>query len=194
MKNRNLRSIVNRLFLLLVMGGFAMNLVGCAKPFIPRDVYYDNSADTDTEETQVVLVALSQDEWGSVEKTAKKKDTERSKQFEAKIGSAWSGRAKLVTLSGASEMHTVLSKDDPMWKSFLKAKDPKGNPVVWCALIVVGRNWIPGGGDGWASAYRGAPEDEIPAEQPAVTFKWIAKSSGVGGMPVCLSSQRPSGQ
>jgi hypothetical protein len=190
MKNRHLCSILNRLFLLLVMGGFAMNLAGCAKPFIPRDVYYDNSADTDTEQTRVVLVALSQDEWGSVEKMATS-DRKRSEDFIAKVDADWRGRAKLVALDGASEMHMVLSKSDPIWKSFLKEKDPKGNPTVWCALVVVSKNWKPG--DLWASAYRGAPDDEIPDEQVSVTFKWVAERSGSGGKPVCLSSQRPSG-
>lgn len=189
MKNWNPCSIRNRLLLLLVMAGFAVPLVGCDKPFIARDVYFDNSADRETERTEVVLVALSQDEWGSVEKTAKS-DAERSKDFVAKVDADWNGRAKLVALDGASEMHMVLSKGDPMWKSFLKAKDPKGNPAVWCALIVVSKNWKTG--DRWASAYRGAPDDQIPAEQVAVTFKWVAERSGGGGKPVCLSSQPPS--
>jgi hypothetical protein len=181
----------NWILLAVTLVACVMTLGGCDKPFIARDVYFDNSADRGTETTRVVLVALSQDEWGSVERSAKTV-TEREADFLAKMEGEWGGRVRPVELEGASERHLVLAKSDPLWKSLPKAKDQKGNPVVWCTLIVVSKNWK--SGDRWAAAYRGAPADAISEDQPAVTFKWVTTVPGGAGAPICLSVQSPSGQ
>jgi hypothetical protein len=169
----------------------AMFLGGCAKSFIARDVYYDNTSDTVTEKTEVALVALSQDEYQSVGKSGKPA-AERSAEFRRKLGNEWRDRSVIVPLLGSIETHRIVGKDDPVWKRFKAATDPKGNPTEWCALIVISKNWKDG--DRWSAAYRGAPEDEIPSDRPAVTFKWTLDKPDGAGAPVCLSKQDGSAQ
>lgn len=181
----------NWMLLLVAMAGCAFTLGGCERPFIARDIYFDNSADRDTEVTQVVLVALSQDEYQSVGKSDKP-STERESEFESKVAGAWGPRARVVRFTGPSDTHVVLSKGDPLWKAFRAAKDAKGNPAEWCALIIVAKDWKEG--DRWSTAYRAAPADEIPDDRPAVTFKWTLEGPGGAGAPVCLSKQDPAGQ
>ncbi len=172
--------------ILIGLIGAAVLLGGCAKPFIARDIYYDNTSDTVTERTEVALVALSQDEFQSVG-TSGKPAAERSAEFRRKFENEWRDRSVVVPLLGSLESHRIIGKDDAAWKRFRAATDPKGNPAEWCALIVVSKNWKDG--DRWSSAYRAAPEDEIPADRPAVTFKWTLDKPEGAGAPVCLSKQ-----
>ncbi len=184
---RLMNFIRNRIACLVGVIGVAIMMGGCAKPFIARDIYYDNTADTVTKgRTEVALVALSQDEYQSVGKS-RKPDEERSTEFRRKFENEWRDRSVVVPLVGALEGHRVLGKDDPLWKRFRAATDAKGNPAEWCALIVLSRNWKDG--DGWSAAYRGAPEDEIPEDRPAVTFKWTLDKPDGAGAPACLSKQ-----
>lgn len=168
-------------------------LGGCTPRFVARDVYYDNTLAPRFSKTEIALVALSQEEYKRLE-SMKSEESELQKKGEEHLRLVtegdWSGRSVKREISGDNNSFKVVGNDDPVWGRFRSAKDPKGNPAVWCVLVVLKKDWI--GGDKAYAGYQGNP-DEFNKDLPSVSFQWKPSEKGGDrtgpGFPELLSRQ-----